>query len=173
MKHRTFTKFICALCAGVLFVATLSGCAAQETAATKQQAENRHYMTQVNQTMEDLQSRLDGFADAVSRNDVVGMRTQADNAYKALDDLNKLEVPDQMKDIQKEYVDGTNELKDALNAYIELYTEIESATDAQPFDWSTYDSRIADIKKSYDEGIGKLQSGDNKANELNGKEDKK
>ena len=50
-----------------------------------------------------------------------------------------------------------------------LYT----STDAQPFDWSTYDSRIADIKKSYDEGIGKLQSGDNKANELNGKEDKK
>ena len=124
-------------------------------------------MTQVNQTMEDLQSRLDGFTDAVSRGDLVGMRTQADNAYKALDELGKLNVPDDLKDIQQEYVDGTNKLKDALNAYIELYTEIDSATEAQPFDYSTYDQRVADIKSLYDEGIGKLQSGDNKASEKN------
>ena len=124
-------------------------------------------MTQVNQTMEDLQSRLDGFTDAVSRGDLVGMRTQADNAYTALDELGKLNVPDDLKDIQQEYVDGTNKLKDALNAYIELYTEIDSATEAQPFDYSTYDQRIADIKSQYDEGIGKLQSGDNKASEKN------
>ena len=124
-------------------------------------------MTQVNQTMKDLQSRLDGFTDAVSRGDLVGMRTQADNAYKALDELGKLNVPDDLKDIQQEYVDGTNKLKDALNAYIELYTEIDSATEAQPFDYSTYDQRIADIKSQYDEGIGKLQSGDNKASEKN------
>ena len=117
--------------------------------------------------MEDLQSRLDGFTDAVSRGDLVGMRTQADNAYKALDELGKLNVPDDLKDIQQEYVDGTNKLKDALNAYIELYTEIDSATEAQPFDYSTYDQRIADIKSQYDEGIGKLQSGDNKASEKN------
>ena len=52
------------------------------------------------------------------------------------------------------------------NSYIELYTEIDSATEDQPFDYSTYDQRIQDIKKQYDEGIGKLQSGDNKATEL-------
>ena len=155
------------MCAAFVAVAALAGCASQESAATKQQSENRQYMTQVNQTMEDLQSRLDGFTDAVSRGDLVGMRTQADNAYKALDELGKLNVPDDLKDIQQEYVDGTNKLKDALNAYIELYTEIDSATEAQPFDYSTYDQRIADIKSQYDEGIGKLQSGDNKASEKN------
>ena len=91
---------------------------------------------------------------------------QADNAFKAIDDLNNLNVPDALKDIQKEYVDGTADLKDALNSYIDLYTEIDSATEEQPFDYSTYDQRIQDIKSKYDEGIGKLQSGDNKASEL-------
>ena len=167
MKRSMLIKAVAVMCAAFVAVAALAGCTSQESAATKQQSENRQYMTQVNQTMEDLQSRLDGFTDAVSRGDLVGMRTQADNAYKALDELGKLNVPDDLKDIQQEYVDGTNKLKDALNAYIELYTEIDSATEAQPFDYSTYDQRIADIKSQYDEGIGKLQSGDNKASEKN------
>ena len=167
MKRAMLIKAVGVMCASFVAVAALAGCTSQESAATKQQSENRQYMTQVNQTMEDLQSRLDGFTDAVSRGDLVGMRTQADNAYKALDELGKLNVPDDLKDIQQEYVDGTNKLKDALNAYIELYTEIDSATEAQPFDYSTYDQRIADIKSQYDEGIGKLQSGDNKASEKN------
>ena len=167
MKRSMLIKAVGVMCAAFVAGAALAGCASQESAATKQQSENRQYMTQVNQTMEDLQSRLDGFTDAVSRGDLVGMRTQADNAYKALDELGKLNVPDDLKDIQQEYVDGTTKLKDALNAYIELYTEIDSATEAQPFDYSTYDQRIADIKSQYDEGIGKLQSGDNKASEKN------
>ncbi len=148
MKHTRFVKAVVAVCAGVLMVAALGGCAQQDTAATQQQSENRQYMTQVNQSMDDLKTRLESFTDAVSRGDVVGMRTQADNAFKAIDDLNNIDVPD------------------ALNSYIELYTEIDSATEDQPFDYSTYDQRIQDIKKQYDEGIGKLQSGDNKATEL-------
>ena len=166
MKHTRFAKVLVAMFAGVLMVAALGGCAQQDTATAQQQSENRQYMTQVNQTMDDLKSRLESFTDAVSRGDVVGMRTQADNAFKAIDDLSNLNVPDALKDIQKEYVDGTADLKDALNSYIDLYTEIDSATEAQPFDYSTYDQRIADIKSQYDEGIGKLQSGDNKASEL-------
>ena len=166
MKHTRFVKAVVAVCAGVLMVAALGGCAQQDTAATQQQSENRQYMTQVNQSMDDLKTRLESFTDAVSRGDVVGMRTQADNAFKAIDDLNNIDVPDALKDIQSEYVDGSNDLKDALNSYIELYTEIDSATEDQPFDYSTYDQRIQDIKKQYDEGIGKLQSGDNKATEL-------
>ena len=166
MKHTRFVKAVVAVCAGVLMVAALGGCAQQDTAATQQQSENRQYMTQVNQSRDDLKTRLESFTDAVSRGDVVGMRTQADNAFKAIDDLNNIDVPDALKDIQAEYVDGSNDLKDALNSYIELYTEIDSATEDQPFDYSTYDQRIQDIKKQYDEGIGKLQSGDNKATEL-------
>lgn len=167
MKRKTAIRFISVLCASVIALVALAGCATQDTAASQQQSENREYMTQVNQVMEDLQGKLESFTDAVSRGDVVGMRTQADNAFKAIDGLGGLSVPDDLKDVQQEYVDGTGDLKKALNDYIELFTEIDSATEAQPFEWSTYDQRISDIKALYDEGIGKLQSGDNKATEKN------
>ena len=166
MKHTRFAKVLVAMFAGVLMVAALGGCAQQDTAAAQQQSENRQYMTQVNQTMDDLKSRLESFTDAVSRGDVVGMRTQADNAFKSIEDLNKIEAPEDMKKIQAEYVEGCNDLKDAMNAYIGLYSEIESATDDQPFDYGTYDERLKAIQDQYDKGIGKLQSGDNKASEL-------
>ena len=165
MKHTRFAKVLVAMFAGVLMVAALGGCAQQDTArATAIREPSVHDPGQPNYGR--LKSRLESFTDAVSRGDVVGMRTQADNAFKAIDDLNNLNVPDALKDIQKEYVDGTADLKDALNSYIDLYTEIDSATEEQPFDYSTYDQRIQDIKSKYDEGIGKLQSGDNKASEL-------
>ena len=45
-------------------------------------------------------------------------------------------------------------MKDALNSYIDLYTEIDSATEAQPFDWSTYADRIAQIKQQKLSSIG-------------------
>ena len=135
MKRKNLAKILAVACAGVLMIAALAGCAQQGSRGDQDQLDRRQYMSQVNQAMDDLQTKLDSFSDAVSRDDVVGMRTQADNAFKALDDLNGLEVPDALKDIQQEYVDGTNSLKDALNGYIDLYTEIESATDEHPFDW--------------------------------------
>lgn len=167
MKSSSIRKIVVALCAGALLVAALAGCSSQNTAANQQQSDNRQYMTQVNQVMDDLSAKLTGFTDAVARKDVVSMRTQADNAFKSIDELNKLTVPDELKDIQQDYVDGATELKDALNSYINLYTEIDSATEAQPFDWTTYDKRLSDIKQKYDDGIAKLQDGDNKASEKN------
>lgn len=163
MKRKNLAKALVVACATVLMIAALAGCAQQSSKDDQDQLDRRQYMSQVNQVMDDLQTRLDSFSDAVSRDDVVGMRTQADNAFKALDDLNGLEVPDALKDIQQEYVDGTNSLKDALNAYIDLYTEIESATDEHPFDWSSYDQRIAEIQSQYDAGIDKLKKGDEAA----------
>ena len=90
----------------------------------------------------------------------------ADNAFKALDELDSQEAPDALKDVKQCYVDGSEQLENALNAYIELYTEIDSATDAQPFDWSTYDQRIADIQAAYNSGLEKLQEGDKTAADL-------
>ena len=163
MKRMNFVKVLAVALASVLMIAALAGCQQRGSAVDQDQLDRRQYMSQVNQAMDELQTRLESFSDAVSRDDVVGMRTQADNAFKALDELNGIEVPDALKDIQTDYVDGTNSLKDALNGYIDLYTEIESATDVQPFDWSTYDQRIADIQAKYDAGIDKLKKGDETA----------
>lgn len=148
-------------------VLALGGCATTTaTNANSEQSENRSYMTEVNQTMETLESRLASFNDAVSREDVVSMRTQADNAFKTLDQLAEIEAPSALENVHKSYVSGTSDLKQALNDYIDLYTEIQSATDDAPFDWSGYDSRIAEIKSLYDQGVDELKSADDEAAKL-------
>lgn len=167
MKRTNFVKIIAIALSGVLAVAVLGGCMASNTAANTQQAENRQYMSQVNRAMGDLTARLDGFNQAVSNNDVVGMKTQAENAFKVIDDLTALEAPEDLKDIQSAYVDGCNDLKDALTKYIDLFTEIENATEEDPFDYSTYDSRLKDIQDAYDSGLAHLEDGDKKAGEKN------
>ncbi|WP_139650510.1 hypothetical protein [Raoultibacter phocaeensis] len=165
MKRTNLVKILTIALSGVLVAAVLGGCMAQNTANTEQTA-NRQYMSQVNQAMEDLTNRLDGFNQAVTNNDLVGMKTQADNAFKAIDDLNALEAPEGLKDIQTAYVDGCNDLKDALTKYIDLYTEIESATEEEPFDYATYDARLKEIQDTYDSGIEHLEEADKKATEM-------
>ncbi|WP_165056052.1 MULTISPECIES: hypothetical protein [unclassified Adlercreutzia] len=166
MKHSKIARLLALTCVGILVAAALAGCAQQNNAANEQQTKSRQYMSSVNQTMEDLSSRLESFEDAVSRGDAVTMRTQADNAFKALDALAAIEVPEGLGDVQTGYVDGCNKLKEALNAYIELYTEIDSATEEHPFDYATYDDRIKSIQELYDEGVSLLEETDKKATEL-------
>lgn len=142
-----------------LAAAMMAGCTAATTAANTEQQANRAYMSQVNEVMEELGDGLDSFVDAVSRNDVVNMRTQAQNAYQALDKLEALEAPEELADIQEKYQEGTGKLREALDAYISLYTEMSGNS----FDWSTYDDRIAAVQSLYDEGVSALEEGDETA----------
>lgn len=157
--NATKIKALAICMAAVLGLAALGGCAPSST-ANQQQNENRTYMSHVNQVMDDLETNLASFTDAVSRDDVVGMQTQAKNALATLDDLAGIEAPDDLSDVKSGYEEGADKLRGALNDYVALYTEISSATDAQAFDWSTYESRLSAIQESYDEGISKLQEAD-------------
>lgn len=157
---KTVTKAI-ALCVAVaLGSVALFGCSAAGSGTSQQQNGNRQYMSQVNQVMDDLEIALANFNDAVSRDDVVGMQTQSDNALSTLDDLAGIEAPEDLADVKSGYEQGSDLLRTALNDYVALYTEIASATDDQPFDWSSYDARLAEIQKNYDEGIAKLKEAD-------------
>lgn len=116
-------------------------------------------MSQVNGIMSELGDNLDSFEGAVSRGDVVNMRTQADDAFKALDSLSSLEAPDELKDVQQKYVDGTAKLREALDGYITLYTDLKSDS----FDQSTYASRLSKVQSLYDEGVELLKQADEAA----------
>ncbi len=164
---RNLIRLIATVCSTVLLAGLLAGCMSPNTGATDQQRANRTYMTKVNQAMEDLNSRLGDFDDAVSRGDVITMRTQADNAFSAIDALAAIDTPDAMKGLQSGYVDGCNALKGALNDYIDLYTEIDSATDEHPFDYGAYDERIKAVQDKYNDGISKLKAADEEALKLN------
>ena len=131
----TKAKAVSAVVAATLAIGALAGCTGQ-TAGSEQQDVNRQYLSQVNQVMDDLETSLASFTDAVSRNDVVGMQTQAENALSKLDSLDSIEAPEELSEVQQSYQDGTAQLREALSSYVALYTEISSATDAQPFDLS-------------------------------------
>lgn len=160
MKSGVIAKLISAACLFALAAAVLSGCMGGPAAtATEEQQANRAYMSQVNLTMEELSANLDGFVDAVSRGDIVNMRSQAANAYKSLDKLESLEAPEDMAEIHDGYVDGCSKLREALDDYIQLYTEANN----EDFDWSTYDKRIGEIQKLYDDGVAALEAADETA----------
>ena len=167
MNHKITTRLLAVVCGAALMLGVLAGCMSPNTGATDQQQANRTYMTKVNLAMEDLNSRLASFDEAVSQGNAVNMRTQADNAFAAIDDLAAIETPDAMKDLQKNYVDGCTTLKEALSDYVTLYTEIDSATEAQPFDYSTYDDRIKAVQDKYNKGIDQLKAADEEALKLN------
>jgi hypothetical protein len=166
IKKRIFHFLIGAsvfICAAFLLV----GCTASgETEEEKAQLARRAYMSEVNQSMVLLGEKMDDFTDVVSRGDIVGMRAQADSAFRVIDDLEALDVPEGLTELHKEYVEGCRVLKDALSAYIDLYSEVQSATTDDPFDYTTYDSRLDEIKENYEKGITLLESADKKASEM-------
>ena len=155
MRKRTIARVLAVALGAALALGTLAGCQSPATGATDQQQANRTYMTKVNQAVEELNTRLGEFDEAVAQESVVNMRNKANSAFEAI------------KDLQTNYVDGCNKLKDALNSYIDLYTEISSATEEAPFDFSAYDGRVKEIQDAYNEGIDKLKAADEEALKLN------
>lgn len=164
-KHFISRIAVFAVACGLSLTA-LSGCMQQTAAVNEEQEANRSYMAQVNQKMDALADKLDSFSEAVSRNDVVSMRTQADQAFKLIDEVSAVEAPEVLADVKAGYVDGCASLGEALSDYVDLYTEVEAAESGASFDRSAYEERLASIQKVYDEGLAKLEEADAKASEL-------
>lgn len=158
---------IIAACAACLTFA-LIGCAqpqldssAEETATSPSQ-----YMTEMNRTVDLLKEDLDAFSEAVANEDISGMKAKAEVAFSVIDDLSELEAPEQLTDLKTKYVKGAQDLKTALSDYITLYEEVDNSTKADPFNFSSYDDRVAAIQRTYDSGIAKLEEADNQATEM-------
>lgn len=150
---------IAASAACVLSVGSLAGCAGapQNNAASQAQIDNRTYMSQVNQTMSSLNEKLDGFVDAVSRGDVVGMKTQSERALAELDAINSLEAPEALSEVNESYKAGCEKMKLALQSYVDLLSSGADKIDAES---------IKPIQEAYDEGVAALQEADQKASEM-------
>lgn len=156
---RFYAVVILCVCVFALAAVALTGCSGNASSLTSEQQANRTYMSKVNEIMNQLGDQLDSFVDAVSRNDVVNMHTQSENAFTTLDQLSKLEAPEALADVHKKYIDGAGKMREALQEYIDLYTEI----DAGSLDQSTYNKRIADVQSKYDEGVSMLKEADEAA----------
>lgn len=150
---------LCALC-----LTALVGCSSTSDAEADAQTQNRQYMSSVNSIMETLNTNMEEFATAVKEGEVVSLSAQLSAVDQCVEDLNNLEVPDAMSEIHASYVTGATELQTALAAYVDLYEDV-SAPASGSYDYSDYDSRLADIQSHYDAGIAALQDADTKASE--------
>lgn len=152
------SRVLCVVFAGAFVAAALVGCAGAQSAENDEQAKNRQYMASLNQGMDELAAKLDSFNDAVTRDDVVSMRTQAEKAFKEIDKIEALEAPEALVDVKEGYVEGCLMLESALGQYIDLYTQLESG--AVTADSEEYANALADIQANYDAGIAKLEQTD-------------
>lgn len=147
---------LCIACLGALV-----GCSGN-TAEQDAQTQNRQYMSSVNTIMDTLNTNMEEFATAVKDGEVVSLDAQLEAVNTCVDDLNAITPPEAMTDIHKSYVTGATEMQTALAAYVQLYEDV-NAPQSGSFDYSTYDSRLADIQSHYDAGIAAFQDADSKA----------
>ena len=162
-KVKNILLLVFAACIGM---SVFIGCAASPDKATDESAQNREYMAQVNSLMDELNTGLLDFSDAVSADDLVGMKTHSEKAYKAIDDLEKVEAPEALEKVHQEYLDGCKALKKALSGYIDLYSNIDTATEDQPYDFDNYNKDLTKLKDDYNSGIDHLKEGDRLAAEI-------
>lgn len=153
---------LAALFACVLCVTLLAGCSSDANEEADAQTQNRQYMASVNTIMETLNDNMTEFSAAVKDGEVVSLSSQLSAVDTCVSDLEALTVPDAMKDIQTSYVNGAKELQTALSDYVDLYEDVK-APESGSYDYSDYDSRLADIQEHYDAGIQALQDADSKA----------
>ena len=140
----------------------LSGCASNAQQANDPQTLNRQYMANVNQIMDEIDAQMTEFSTIVKEGEVVSLSTQLAAINNSVDKLKALSVPDAMKDIQSEYLKGTEELQTAFAAYVDLYEDVK-APENGTFDFATYGDRLNDVKSHYEAGIQALDSADQKA----------
>ena len=67
MRKRTIARVLAVALGAALALGTLAGCQSPATGATDQQQANRTYMTKVNQAVEELNTRLGEFDEAVAQ----------------------------------------------------------------------------------------------------------
>lgn len=142
----------------------LSGCASNTTQANDPQTLNRQYMANVNQIMDEIDAQMTEFSTIIKDGEVVSLSTQLANINNSVDKLKALSVPDAMKDIQSEYLKGTEELQAAFAAYVDLYEDVKAPENGS-FDFATYGDRLSEVRTHYEAGIEALESADQKASE--------
>lgn len=152
-----FIALVALLCA-----LTLSGCASATTQSDDPQTLNRQYMANVNQIMEEINAQMAEFSTIIKDGEVVSLGTQLANINNSVDKLKALSVPDAMKDIQADYLKGTEELQKAFAAYVDLYKDVKAPENGK-FDFATYGDRLGEVRSHYEAGIEALQSADQKA----------
>ena len=153
-----FTAAIVLACALLL-----SGCASNAQQANDPQTLNRQYMANVNQIMDEIdafnKAHVNPYCEATDGHFLLHAQVGIDSDMGISPGTR---IPNEMKDIQSDYLKGTEELQTAFAAYVDLYEDVK-APENGTFDFATYGDRLNDVKCHYEAGIQALESADQRA----------
>lgn len=160
---------ILALC--VTLATVFTGCLSTAESIDDPQKANRNYMAQLNSALADFGDDLEAFSVAVSDDDVVGMKSQADKAFKVIEEIEKIEAPEDLADLHDGYKKALGKLKEALNEFIDLYVEVKAyaendLAEGESLETPDFEEKLKSIQKKYSEGIKLLEDADNKATNM-------
>lgn len=126
----------------------------------------RSFMMKINQLTSQLKDKMALFTEAVTRNDLVSMKTHIQAIDETITQINNLEAPQELADVKSKYSEGCSQLKTALSDFVNLYSDIDTATAKSPFDFGSYASRLAQVQDLYDKAVSALQAADEAATKL-------
>lgn len=157
VQHKT--KFFGLIACACALVFALTGCVSagdNNPDNSSPAAQNRQYMSQLNQKMDSLQDTMNQFQDALGKRDTVTMRAKAQDVSKIVQDVNNTDAPDKLNDVKNEYAEGLSTLEQALNSYVDLYTEQQNGQITQ----DQFNDQAKKIQDTYNQGADQLKSAD-------------
>lgn len=117
------------------------------------------YMNSVKGVFSSIQENMATFTKAVSAKDAQAARTVLDEVDSQVSKLSDISVPDGLDEVQKNYVQASKDLAQALRDYVTYKLDGgASASDAA--------SALANIQSAYQKGIDALKAADNAAKSL-------
>ena len=152
-----------AMCFALLAVA---GCSSTSSSTQKSAAQlNREYMSSVNSISSEVSSALSTFTESASKQDVAAMRIAAQDAAKAFEKIDALDVPDALSEVASEYKSAASDLSQALSDYVEIYANIKNAGEDTEAATKAAEG-ITDVNARYASGMDHLSKADSKVAEL-------
>ena len=86
------------------------------------------------------------------------MKAQLTSVDKLIESVKNTDCSSTLQPAKDMYVDALCSLDDALESYVELYTDVANGS----VDSATYDERLANVQSAYDDAMDKLKSADDK-----------
>lgn len=167
MRKRTIARVLAVALGAALALGALAGCQSPATGATDQQQANRTYMTKVNQAVEELNTRLGEFDEAVAQESVVNMRNKANSAFEAIDAPGGHRYAGRHERSADEL---RRRLQQAEGCPEQLHRFVhgdQQRNRGGALRLQRLRRRVKEIQDAYNEGIDKLKAADEEALKLN------
>ncbi|MDO5329181.1 MAG: hypothetical protein Q4E88_03685 [Coriobacteriia bacterium] len=149
-------------CAFCMFAFVGCGSTSDMMGVVQNSTPESYYLSSLNSLMSEINNSLDGFNDTVKNKDIDAMKKTLDATQNTIDKINKLDVPENCKDVQAKYLDGLNSMQKCFSDYIQVFTDQKEGKITN----EVLAQRVAEIQKSYNSAMNSLKEADKLASSV-------